>query len=335
MSTKVLPKESLAKALSTTAGLKETEILIEQKLSSEAKLLTEIPSYLFNLGGKRIRPLICLLVAKMFGLSKATAALVEVAAAIELIHSATLLHDDIIDKSTKRRNEASPYVKFGLAGTLLSGDFLLVRAFGLCARLDRYIINITEDACIRLTEGEILETPLFLERHSLDSSLTIARKKTASLFSLASESSAFLAGLRDKNLATMRKFGEELGIAFQIMDDVLDVDADEALSGKQVGVDIRERKPSIVNILWLNNGSALAQKLLTEPGSEEDSFVRDAINEIRSLRILEKAKTLAKQHAANAIQALSDAVRDFDGNVEEESFEQLNAIQDYVLERLR
>jgi geranylgeranyl pyrophosphate synthase len=154
-------KAGVSKMLAGLQGMKEVETLISSKLTSDAELLETIPAYLLGLGGKRIRPAMTLLVSRAFG-SKSVefpvAEVIDVAAGIELIHMATLLHDDIIDKSPLRRHKQSPFLKFGLGNSLLAGDFLLVRAFSLCARLDRYVIDATEQACIELTEGEILET---------------------------------------------------------------------------------------------------------------------------------------------------------------------------------
>ncbi|MBN8550282.1 MAG: polyprenyl synthetase family protein, partial [Deltaproteobacteria bacterium] len=302
-------KARLLKVLSSLSGMAAVDRLIREKLKSDAALLTEIPAYLLNLGGKRMRPALTLLTARAFGMPQASQALLDVAAGIELIHMATLLHDDIIDKAPTRRHQESAFMKFGLENTLLSGDFLLVRAFSLCARLDADIINATEDACIELTEGEILEVPLHKQEHSLESSLTIAKKKTAALFRLSAFSAAHLAGAGAAAAAKMAEFGEKLGIAFQILDDILDVTSDEDLLGKKSGLDLIERKPSVVNVLWLASGSPLSKRLRSAPDDQDELFAKQALAELRPGKVVQEARALALRFVDEAAQALSDAAK--------------------------
>lgn len=326
-------KARLLQVLASLSGMKAVDGLIREKLSSEAELLTKIPEYLLNLGGKRMRPALTLLAARAFGMQQPNQALLDVAAGIELIHMATLLHDDIIDKSPTRRHQESAFVKFGLENTLLSGDFLLVRAFSLCARLDTYIINETEQACIELTEGEILEVPLHLQRHTLDSSLTISRKKTAALFRLAACSAAHLAGAGNAATSRMSQFGESLGIAFQILDDILDVTSDENLLGKKSGLDLIERKPSVVNVLWLNSGSKLAQRLSSIPGDNEEEFARQALVELRPGKVIQEARALALKYTAQASSALAEAAK-LATKIDASAMEDLRALIEYTVERV-
>jgi octaprenyl-diphosphate synthase len=300
-------KANLMQALNQFSSLNAVEELIKSKFKSDARLLNEIPTYLLELGGKRMRPALCMLTANCFSNPNNAKGLVEIAAGIELIHMATLLHDDIIDNASTRRKKESAYKKFGLANTLLAGDFLLTRAFSLCAHLDKFIIDATEEACIELTEGEILETPLFLEKHTVDSYLRVATKKTASLFRLASESAAHICG-DDLGRKLFREFGETLGVAFQILDDILDVTASEDLLGKKTGSDLKEKKPSIINVIWLNSGSNMAKEILLNDAPLTEEQVILAIKEIRSGTVLTEAKTLANtyhQKAAEALMAIS------------------------------
>ena len=326
-------KSRLLLVLSSLSGMQAVEDLIREKFVSDAALLSEIPEYLLNLGGKRMRPALTLLAARTFGMPKPSQALLDVAAGIELIHMATLLHDDIIDKSPTRRHKESAFVKFGLENTLLSGDFLLVRAFSLCARLDSYIINETESACIELTEGEILEVPLHKQKHTLETSLTIARKKTAALFRLSACSAAHLAGAGSAATAKMSEFGENLGVAFQILDDILDVTSNEDLLGKKSGLDLIERKPSVVNVLWLASGSPLAQKLTTAPGEKEEEFAQQALSELRPGKVVREARELALKYVEGASKALSEAVK-LAPKVESSALEDLRALIDYTTERV-
>lgn len=302
------PREQMLSVIRSLRGLDEIEALVASKLVSDAPLLTEIGGYLLGLGGKRMRPVLTLLCSRIFGIDAPTPAIRDVAAGIELIHMATLLHDDIIDKSPLRRHKESAYSKYGTENTLLAGDFLLTRAFSLCAKLDARIIDATEQACIELTEGEILEVPLYRASHDRSSSLRIARKKTAALFRLAALCAAHLSGAGAAATESMATFGEQLGIAFQILDDVLDVSADETLLGKRAGMDLRERKPSMVNILWLESGSALSRRLLAAPGAEDEAFVETALAELRNSAVVEQASALARDHTAAAEAALEQAL---------------------------
>lgn len=326
-------KQVLQTYLKGLSSLGTVEELIRSKFESDAKLLSEISQYLLDLGGKRIRPAICLMTAHALGTTTPSQSLLDVAAGIELIHMATLLHDDIIDNSPLRRHRNSPLKQYGSTATLLTGDFLLVRAFSLCARLDQYIINCTEKACIELTEGEILETPLFQKTHTIESSLQIATKKTASLFRLATQSAAHLSSKEELVVNACARFGENLGIAFQILDDVLDVISDEDLLGKKSGSDILERKPSIVNVLWLETNSANSKRLLTQPTDDETEYVENSIRELRGSEVVLKAKDLAKTYAARATMCLetllaNNAIKD------EISYQALLGLVNYCIERM-
>jgi octaprenyl-diphosphate synthase len=339
---RVIPsaKERFSRALSLVPELAQVEETIRSAFQSDVPLMHEIPEYLLSLGGKRIRPVLALLCGKALGIAKVTQPLNDVSAGIELIHMATLLHDDIIDHSPTRRHQPSPLAKFGVNGTLLSGDFLLTRAFGLCAKLDQPIIAATECACIQLVEGEALETLLCDEVHSLDSSLTIAKRKTASLFRLAAFCAAHIAGTPATVKEAMSRFGEDLGVAFQIIDDILDVTSDEETLGKRPGLDIIERKPSIVNVLWLASGDAAAAHLLTPLAStpntraEEEVFVQAALASLQNGAVIAKAKQLAFDRSESARAALKQAISRID-SPDRTAVEALGAVIDFAVERVQ
>ena len=288
-----------------------------------------------SLGGKRIRPVLTLLCGKALGTDDISDEFLDVAAGIELIHMATLMHDDIIDQSPVRRHKPSPYAKFGTPATLLSGDFLLTRAFGLCAKLDDDIVTATEQACIELVEGEALESALYAEKHSKASSLTIAQRKTASLFRLAAFCAAHLSGGSLETKRLMSTFGECLGIAFQIIDDILDVTSDEATLGKKQGLDLLERKPSLVNVLWLESGDADAKRLLIPPLSpaDEQPWVDAAVLKLKDGPVISEAKRLAASYADQSSKALTEALG---GNLHElnPAGEALFAVVDFALDRV-
>jgi octaprenyl-diphosphate synthase len=329
------PAERFAAALELIPELSDVESTIRLSFRSDVAPMREIPEYLLSLGGKRIRPALTLLCAKALSSETISRPLLDVSAGIELIHMATLMHDDIIDQSPIRRHKQSPYAKFGTPLTLLSGDFLLTRAFGLCARLDDAIIAATEQACIELVEGEALETPLYAESHTLESSLTIAKRKTASLFRLAAFCAGHLCQATQSTLEALSRFGETMGIAFQIIDDILDVTSNEATLGKQPGLDIIERKPSIVNVLWLTSGDPAAQRLCAPPiaGGEGD-FAQSSLLMLRDSAHISQAKQLALSYGAQAIEALNEALPA--GAIRSRPAAQaLYAVVDFALERLK
>lgn len=322
-------KLSLTTIMATIPELASVESLVSSKFASDSKLLREIPAYLFDLGGKRIRPLLALLVGKALKIpSPLPQSLIEISAGIELIHLATLLHDDIIDKSQKRRNATSPFVVFGTNNTLLAGDFLLVRAFSLCAHLDKYIVDRTERACIELTEGEIDEIPLSEYRTNINGSIEIARKKTAALFRLACESAAFISNAPKNQADALQTFGESLGIAFQMLDDVLDITSSDEVLGKPIGTDIREKKPSIVNILWLESKDPASQILLKddEPNPEE---VKKAVAALRKSPVIQHARDMALSFVAKAHESLMHGIPN--KSLERDYLESISKI---VVERL-
>ncbi len=312
-------------------GLLQVENRIRECLSSDSKALTEIASYLFDLGGKRVRPLLAVLSAQLFGAASPPPMLIDAAAGIELIHVATLLHDDIIDRSPLRRNHPSAFQKFGTAPTLLTGDFLLVKAFGLCAKLDRFIIEKTEHACVNLTEGELIEGSLTAENPlGFDAYVRVIEKKTASLFALAAAVGAHTAGATPEDVARMEEFGLLAGVTFQMVDDILDVTADEDLLGKPAGTDLRQRTPSLVNIEWLASGVATAREFFAgEPPSEEEC--RKALLHIRNdVRLLSRCRETAQGVAHKALRTLKSVQN---STVSEHTRSQLMSLVEYTLER--
>lgn len=311
-------------------GLALVEERIRSCLRSDSELLEKIPQYLLAQGGKRIRPTMALLSAQMFGMNQPSPELVDVSAGIELIHMATLLHDDIIDESPTRRHKRSAYAQFGLMPSLLAGDFLLVRAFGLCAKLDRFIIEATENTCVELTEGEILEGVLSdgVQR-SLEDYVTVVGKKTAALFELAGRVGAHLSAHEPQSTRLLGDFGRFAGIAFQMIDDILDVTADEDLLGKPAGTDLRQRTPSLVNIIWLQSGDPAAAEFFKLERIDAAAAAQ-AMQQIARTSVLDESREIACGYAAKARSALNAVSHP---RLKEEVRQQLLSIVDYTLER--
>ena len=333
-------KKGFLSIISLLPGMDEVASKIESTFESEHQTLKEVAEYLFSLGGKRLRPIFTLLTAQAFSLNPTDPRLTQIAAGIELIHLATLLHDDIIDNSSLRRNAPSPLSNFGMPATLLSGDFLLVRAFALCAHLDEEIILATERACVHLVEGEIAEGMLYNYVPTSNEYINlIAAKKTAALFALGAFSAGHLAGVLSTEKQLLFEAGRDLGISFQILDDILDVTSSDAVLGKVAGTDIRERKPSIVNIFWLKTGSQLATQLLVRPSDldSEVQFIKESLTELNNFPIeaspLEKCRVLARQYAESA-KSKFHQVAHSSSLANQEKLAEINLLIDYTLTRI-
>jgi octaprenyl-diphosphate synthase len=277
--------------------------LVEQNLMrsirSSERTLTDIASHLICGGGKRIRPMVTLLAFKEFG-GRKVEDIVDIATAIELIHTATLLHDDIIDGAEIRRGKESAYKRFGLKATLVAGDFLFIKAFEFAGKFDETVVQWTADACTRLTEGEILQG--FFNRNAevtVQDYLEIVRRKTASLFQTGAKVGAYLAGASSELVEEMDQYGLNLGIAFQIIDDVLDIIGHEELLGKPTGMDLRDGNPSLPIILALNaRQKAVAEAF--ESSQPTDEKIQKAIEAMGQGTAIQQAKTLSKCYAEQA-----------------------------------
>lgn len=247
--------------------------------------------------------MVTLLAFKVFGGQRVNE-IVDIATAIELIHTATLLHDDIIDAAEIRRGKESAYKKFGLKATLVTGDFLFIKAFEFAGKFDDTVVQWTADACTRLTEGEMLQG--FFNRNkevTVEDYLEIVRRKTASLFQTGAKVGAYLAGANPSLVEEIGEYGLNLGIAFQMIDDVLDVVGHKELLGKPTGIDLRDGNPSLPIILALNEG----EKAVTEafecshPTNEE---IRKAIEAIGQGPAIHQAKIFSKSYAEQAFKSI-------------------------------
>jgi geranylgeranyl pyrophosphate synthase len=296
--------QPLTEAVDPFGCVAEELELVEENLirsvRSAEQTLTDIASHLICGGGKRVRPMITLLAYRAFG-GKTVEDIVDIATAIELIHTATLLHDDIIDGADTRRGKESAYKKFGLKSTLVAGDFLFIKAFEFAGKFDETVVQWTADACTRLTEGEILQG--FFNRNTdvtVADYLEIVKRKTASLFQTGAKIGVYLAGANPALVEQMDQYGLNLGIAFQIIDDVLDVIGHEELLGKPTGIDLRDGNPSLPIILAKN----AKQRTVTEAFEcthPTDQKIRQAIDAIGRGTVIDEAKALSRSYAEKAL----------------------------------
>lgn len=295
---------------STLVGdeLQLVEHRLAELLRSREERLTDIASYLIGAGGKRVRPAVTLLVFRACG-GSSLLDIVDVAVALELIHSASLLHDDIIDGNAVRRGRDSARHKYGVAETLVTGDFLFSRAFQICGRFDERLIHWAAEACIALTEGEIMQGRF---RHNPQVTYgdykEIIARKTASLFEVGARTAAYLARADDAVVDAIARCGKHVGLTFQMVDDLLDVTGAEATLGKPIGVDVREGNPALPIVLALTEDDEVRRLFAQAELSEAE--VNAMLVRLRRPSIIEPGHRLAVEHATiarEALHALSDS----------------------------
>ncbi|TMA38627.1 MAG: polyprenyl synthetase family protein [Deltaproteobacteria bacterium] len=279
------------------------ERLGEELVSRESRLAT-IASHLLGAGGKRVRPSVVLLAFHAAGDgARRHDDAIEAAVALELIHSATLLHDDIIDGGDVRRGRPSALRTFGVSDTLVAGDFLFSRAFALCARFEPAVIRWAADACVSLTEGEILQGRF---RHNpsvtVADYLEIIRRKTASLFAAGARTAAHLAGASPELVEAMAAGGEHIGLAFQVSDDLLDVVGHPGTTGKPRGIDLRDGNPSLPIVLALRADPEFARLFASDRLAGSD--VEAGLGRIRQSGVLAEVAARAQSHVSAALEAL-------------------------------
>jgi octaprenyl-diphosphate synthase len=283
------------------AELESVERRIEEVIRSREPRLTDIADYLINAGGKRVRPAVAMLVFRACG-GGDISDMVDLSVSLELIHTATLLHDDIIDSNDVRRGRAAAPLRFGIADTLVTGDFLFSRAFEVCGRFEPKIVAWAADSCVQLTEGEIMQGRFRRNPAvSLADYLEIITRKTASLFAAGTKIAAYLAGMPEDGVAQMESCGREIGLAFQMIDDVLDVEGDPRKIGKRVGTDLLDGNPSLP-IVWGLDLPPVRRAFEAAECFEHE--IEDALRAIRGDGILDRVRDLAVEHARAAAVAV-------------------------------
>jgi len=299
-------------AQSIAADMESVNTVIRQRLHSEVSLVNQIAEYIISAGGKRIRPVLVLLLANAYGYKGS--AHHELAAVVEFIHTATLLHDDVVDESSMRRGRQTANALFGNAASVLVGDFLYSRSFQMMVSLDNMrVMRILSDATNVIAEGEVLQ---LLNMHDPDvtheSYLKVIRSKTAKLFEAAAELGALVGGASDAQIEAAGEYGRSLGTAFQLIDDVLDYAGDAAEIGKNLGDDLREGKPTLPLIWLMENGTPEQRQLVRsciEHGDEEQfDAVLAAVTSSGALDYTRTQAEAAARRAAEAISGLPDSI---------------------------
>lgn len=292
--------------------LQAVDELILQRLRSDVVLINQIGHYIVGSGGKRLRPLLVLLAARACDYQGERHH--DMAAIVEFIHTATLLHDDVVDGSELRRNRDTANAVWGNEASVLVGDFLYSRAFEMMVDVGiMRVMDVLSHATNRIAEGEVLQ---LLNTHDPDTDearyMEVIRRKTATLFEAGTRLGAVLAEVPRAQENRVADFGLHLGVAFQLVDDALDYDADNDTIGKHIGDDLEEGKPTLPLIRAMAVGSdaqrAMLRKAIEDGGRERIDEVVAAIVDTDALKYTTQ---LARKHAESARQAL-DGLPDSD-----------------------
>jgi len=288
------------------ADMRRVDGVIRARLGSEVALVSQVAEYIVGGGGKRLRPALVLLSASAAGYRGE--AQYELAAVVEFIHTATLLHDDVVDDSRLRRGRATANAQFGNAAAVLVGDFVYSRAFQMMVGVDNMrVMQVLAEATNTIAEGEVLQ---LMNCHDPDVDearyLDVIRRKTAKLFEAAARLGAVLAGSPAAVEAGLAEYGTRLGTAFQLIDDVLDYSGDAEAIGKSLGDDLAEGKPTLPLIRAMAAGAAqdaaAVRQAIREGGREDFARVLAAV---RAAGALEYARTVAGREANAARAALA------------------------------
>ena len=294
---------SLAPILALTApGMNNVNAVILERMQSQIPLIPALAGHLISGGGKRMRPMLTIAAAELLGYQGTRHH--KLAAAVEFIHTATLLHDDVVDESTLRRGRPTANENFGNPASVLVGDFLYSRAFQMMVEANNMrVMQTLADATNVIAEGEVLQL-MNMHDASLDEAayLRVIRSKTAKLFEASARLGAILAGSTDALEQACAQYGQALGTAFQVIDDVLDYDGNAVEMGKNLGDDLREGKATLPLILAMQRGSAAQRQTVRaaiESGSVEQ--LHEIVAIVRDTGALSATRAAASAEAQRAI----------------------------------
>ena len=292
------------------ADMAAVDQVIRARLRSEVPLINQVGEYIVNGGGKRLRPALVVLSAKAFAYQGKRHH--DLAAVVEFIHTATLLHDDVVDESGLRRGRATASALFGNAASVLVGDFLYSRAFQMMVEVgEMRVMQTLADATNTIAEGEVLQ---LLNCHDADvdtaNYMRVIHCKTAKLFEAAMRLGAILGKASAADEQAAAQYGMHLGTAFQLIDDVLDYSADEQQTGKHLGDDLAEGKPTLPLIYAMQNGSveqaALVRNAVEQGDMGKFAEVLQVIHDTGALEFTRSQALREAESARSAIAALAD-----------------------------
>jgi octaprenyl-diphosphate synthase len=303
------PAQSLEGLLEIVASdMQEVNHIILDKAVSEVELIPKLARHLIDSGGKRLRPMLTIAAAKLCGYRGDGH--VRLAAAVEFMHTATLLHDDVVDESDFRRGKQSARRLWGNQASVLVGDFLLGQAFRMMVEVGSLgALKILSNAAAVIAEGEVMQLAAAKDTATTeDDYLAIINAKTAALFSAAAEVGAAIASRPPEEMAALRSYGRNLGIAFQLVDDALDYSGDSTRLGKSVGDDFREGKITLPVILCFRRGDERERRFWKRTlgdGSIEDGDLEHAVRLMKKHSAIEATMERARHYGAIARDALA------------------------------
>jgi len=307
--------------------------VIMARMDSPVALIPQLAAHLIAAGGKRLRPLLAMAAARLCGYDPAGGRHVVLAACVEFIHTATLLHDDVVDESALRRGQASANALFGNQASVLVGDFLFARAFQLMITDGSLpVMAILSGATATIAEGEVLQLMTQNDIATTEAQyLEVIHGKTAALFAAAARLGAVLANRPAEEEEALDSFGRNLGVAFQLVDDALDYSADQAVLGKTVGDDFREGKislPVLVAIARADDAELAFWRRTLEEGEQTEDDFAEAQRLITRHGALAETFSRARAYGAAALAALEP----FPDSAEKRA---MAAVVDYCIERAR
>ncbi len=284
--------------------MREVDVVIQRRLASGVALVGQVSNYIIAAGGKRLRPALLLLTSGALGCTSAQR--FNLAAVVEFIHTATLLHDDVVDESVLRRGNATANEAFGNPASVLVGDFLYSRAFQMMVDAgDMRIMQVLADATNVIAEGEVMQL-MNMHNAGLDEAgyLQVIRSKTAKLFEASARVGALLASAGEDAQQACAEYGQALGTAFQVIDDVLDYTGDTSVMGKNIGDDLREGKATLPLISAMQRGDDRQKSVISAAIETGDvSKLGAVIDIVKSTGALDVARAAAMQEAKRARQA--------------------------------
>ncbi|MGV3345620.1 octaprenyl diphosphate synthase [Enterobacteriaceae bacterium LUAb1] len=290
----------------TAQDMTDVNTTILEQLNSDVSLINQLGYYIISGGGKRLRPMIAILAART--LNYRGTHHIAIAALIEFIHTATLLHDDVVDESDMRRGKATANAAFGNAASVLVGDFIYTRAFQMMTRIGSLrVLQVMSDAVNVIAEGEVLQLmnvhdPSITEENYLH----VIYSKTARLFEAATQASAILAGATVEQEKALQNYGRYLGTAFQLIDDLLDYTADEETLGKNIGDDLSEGKPTLPLLHALQHGTMHQSQIIRDAIQQGNGrhLLAPILETMMQCGSLDYTRLRAEQEADKAIAAL-------------------------------
>ena len=303
------PKASLDKLVQLTAAdMALVNEFILEKAQSHVELIPEIAGHLINSGGKRIRPMLTVAVARMCGYSGLHH--LKLAMSVEFMHTATLLHDDVVDESDMRRGKEAARIIWGNQASVLVGDYLLGQAFKMMVETGSLdCLRILSDAACTIAEGEVLQLSVSQDTATTeDSYLKVVGAKTAALFQAAAKVGGVIAGKPRREQDALESYGRNLGIAFQLVDDALDYSGKQAELGKAIGDDFRERKITLPVVLAYRRGAEKERdfwKRVMEQGKQVEGDLAHATKLMERHNALSDTLERARHYGAMSCDALA------------------------------